>query len=60
MQSESFNDIGNNGISIEVVGDKRIQAGGCTLESDAGSVDARLSTRIAGVEKTIQDVAPDE
>ncbi len=60
MQSESFNDIGSNEISLKVVADKRIQAGGCALESDAGSVDARLETRIASVEKTIQEVAPDE
>ncbi|HBK52694.1 FliH/SctL family protein [Syntrophomonas wolfei] len=60
MQSESFTDIGSNEIPLKVTPDKRIQAGGCILESDAGSVDARLETRIASVEKAIQEVAPDE
>ncbi|MDD4625663.1 MAG: FliH/SctL family protein [Syntrophomonas sp.] len=60
MQSESFNDIGSNEIPFKVSPDKRVEAGGCTLESDAGSVDARLETRIASVEKAIQEVASDE
>jgi flagellar assembly protein FliH len=34
--------------------------GGCILESDAGSVDARVETRIENVEKAVQEVMADE
>lgn len=60
METESFTDIGSNDTQINIYADGRIAAGGLMLESDAGSVDARLETRIANMEKAIQEVTTDE
>ncbi|MDD2620854.1 MAG: FliH/SctL family protein, partial [Syntrophomonadaceae bacterium] len=46
METETFTDIGSNDMQLNIYADGRIAAGGCMLESDAGSVDARVETRI--------------
>lgn len=60
METEAFTDIGTNDVNINVYADNRISPGGCILESDAGSVDARVETRIENVEKAVQEVMADE
>lgn len=60
METEAFTDIGTNDVNINVYADNRISPGGCILESDAGSVDARVETRIENVEKAVQEVMVDE
>lgn len=60
METESFTDIGSNDMQINIYADDRITAGGCMLESDAGSADSRLETRIANMEKAVQEVTTDE
>ena len=41
---------------IEIVGDRRIGAGGCIVETEAGSIDARIETQIANVAEALQEV----
>ncbi|MDD3023429.1 MAG: FliH/SctL family protein [Syntrophomonadaceae bacterium] len=60
METETFTDIGSNDMQLNIYADGRIAAGGCMLESDAGSVDARVETRISNVEKAVQEVTADE
>jgi flagellar assembly protein FliH len=57
MNNGNLTDIGTNSIKIDLKGDERVSAGGCLLESDAGSVDAQLETRTASVLNAIQEVA---
>jgi len=40
---------------LEVVSDARIERGGCVLETEAGSVDARLSTVVNQVKDTLSE-----
>jgi flagellar assembly protein FliH len=60
MDNGHLTDIGSNTINIDIKVDKRISPGGCLLESDAGSVDAQLETRIASVNNAIQEVVADD
>jgi len=60
MNHGSLTDIGSNNLSIGLKGDDRVSAGGCLLESDAGSVDAQLETRTASVLNAVQEVTADE
>lgn len=60
IKLEKFSDIGNKDAAVEVLADSRISPGGCIVESEAGSVDSRIETRIEGIEKAIQEVSPDE
>ncbi|MEN6348088.1 MAG: FliH/SctL family protein [Syntrophomonas sp.] len=60
METESFTDVGTNDVNINVYADNRISPGGCILDSDAGSVDAQVETRITSVEKAVQEVMADE
>lgn len=60
MDKGYLTDIGSNNINIDIKADKRISPGGCLLESDAGSVDAQLETRIASVNNAIQEVVADD
>ena len=32
---------------VEIIEDRRVGAGGCIVETDAGSIDARLETQLA-------------
>jgi flagellar assembly protein FliH len=45
--------------TVELHRNKNITSGGCVVESDAGSVDAQLETRIDNVEKAIWEAAVD-
>ena len=60
MDKGYLTDIGSNNINIDIKADERISRGGCLLESDAGSVDAQLETRIASVNNAIQEVVADD
>lgn len=46
--------IGTSG--IEFVADGRIEKGGCLLETEMGSIDARLSTIVSQVKDTLEDL----
>ncbi|MGI6548912.1 MAG: FliH/SctL family protein [Syntrophomonadales bacterium] len=41
---------------IQVLADQKISRGGCIVETDLGSVDARLETRISSLEDSLMDV----
>ena len=41
---------------IEIVGDRRIGQGGCIVETESGSIDARIETQIANVGEALQQV----
>ena len=60
MDKGYLTDIGSNNINMDIKADERISRGGCLLESDAGSVDAQLETRIASVNNAIQEVVADD
>lgn len=60
MDSEKLTDIGSNDIKLDIKADERVSTGGCLLESDVGSVDAQLETRITSVENAIQEVVADD
>jgi len=59
-KKETFFDIGTNDVHLSFQADDRISPGGCSLESEGGSVDTRLETRIAAVEQALQEVSGDE
>jgi len=60
MDKGYLTDIGTNHINMNIKADERVSRGGCLLESDAGSVDAQLETRIASVNNAIQEVVADD
>ncbi|MDD2585259.1 MAG: FliH/SctL family protein [Syntrophomonadaceae bacterium] len=60
IKLEKFSDIGNKDALVEVLADSRISPGGCIVESEVGSVDSRIETRIEGIDKAIQEVTPDD
>lgn len=41
---------------IEIVADRRIGQGGCVVETDSGSIDARLETQIASIGEALNQV----
>lgn len=51
---------GQNNLQSEVKPDDQILSGGLKIESDSGSVDARIETRMASIENAIQEVLTDE
>lgn len=59
MENKKLSDIGSKE-ALEVQADNRITPSGLRLESEAGSVDARIETRISNVERAFQDVLMDE
>lgn len=59
-QSDSFFEIGTADVNLDFRADNRISPGGCSLESQGGSVDTRLETRISGVEQALWEVSGDE
>lgn len=50
---------GNGELKIDLKPDERLAKGGVLLESDAGTVDAQLDTRIASVFSAVQEQAVD-
>ncbi len=59
MQSNNLSDIGNK-VALDVKVDNRVSPGGVRLDSEIGTVDARMETRLANVEKAFQEVLLDE
>ncbi|MDD3853199.1 MAG: FliH/SctL family protein [Syntrophomonadaceae bacterium] len=51
---------GQNDLHIEVKADGQILPGGLKIESESGSVDARIETRVASIENAVQEVLTDE
>ncbi len=49
-------EIGNQDIQVEVKEDRRINRGGCMVESSGGIVDAQLNTRLETIEAVLLDV----
>ncbi len=47
-------------INLRVIPDNRIKEGGCTVEGDAGMVDARIETRLTNMAQLIQDGSGDD
>ncbi len=59
-ETELLTEIGETDINMEIKGDKRIADGGCLIESENGSVDARIETKLSNIEKGLLEVAGDE
>ncbi|HOB12519.1 MAG TPA: FliH/SctL family protein [Syntrophomonadaceae bacterium] len=59
MQTHNYSDIGSK-TNLQVQVDNRISPGGLKLDSESGTVDARIETRLANVEKAFQEVLSDE
>lgn len=51
---------GQNDLHTEVKADGQILPGGLKIESESGSVDARIETRVASIENAVQEVLTDE
>lgn len=60
LDGELLTDIGSEDITIDIKGDKRITKGGCLIESENGSVDARIETKLTNIEKGLLEVSGDE
>lgn len=45
---------------LRVLPDNRIKKGGCSVESEAGTIDATIDTRLANMEQLIQEVNGDD
>ena len=58
-QNYNLSDIGNK-VALDVQVDNRVSPGGVRLDSEIGTVDARMETRLANVEKAFQEVLLDE
>ena len=43
---------------IDVYEDSRIERGGCMIDLDGGSIDARISTQLKQIEEAVQNTAP--
>ncbi len=60
MEEETLTDIGSKEINAEAKGDARVSCGSCLIESDNGSVDARIETKLDIIEQGLQEVSGDE
>lgn len=60
MDREDLTAIGSKEITADIKGDNRVTLGGCLIESDSGSVDARIETKISNIEQGLQEVSGDE
>ena len=60
MTDEALTEIGSKEIKVEVKGDSRVSCGGCLIESDNGSIDARIETKLDIIEQGLQEVSEDE
>ena len=45
--------------SVEILEDRRVEQGGCLIESDNGSLDARIETQLKEVERALLEAAHD-
>jgi len=45
--------------SLEILEDRRVEQGGCLIESDSGSLDARIETQLKEVERALLEAAHD-
>lgn len=45
---------------VEIVGDGKIERGGCTLTTSAGLVDARIKTQLDKIQSKLEEIAVDE
>lgn len=45
--------------SLEIVDDRRVEQGGCLIESDNGNLDARIGTQLREVERALLEAAHD-
>lgn len=43
---------------VNIYKDSRIDRGGCTIETDVGSIDARISTQLKEIEEAIRNAQP--
>ena len=55
-----YSDANQGMIQVKAVADHRISAGGCTLESEVGMIDARLETRLDNMEQLLREVSGDD
>lgn len=60
LEFEELTEVGNQALHMQARSDRRIQSGGCLVESSAGSVDACLETRMKKVEESIYGIAGNE
>lgn len=44
---------------LEVVEDRRVDPGGCVIESQNGTLDARIRTQVAEITRALEDVIPE-
>lgn len=54
IAERTFSPTGND--NIQLVADSSVSRGGCVVETDLGSVDARVETRMASLEEALMDV----
>ena len=45
--------------SLEIIDDRRVEQGGCLIESDNGNLDARIETQLREVERALLEAAHD-
>ena len=58
--NQNLNDNSIHTEAVELIGDKNICPGGCVVESDVGSIDAQLETRLENIERAVWEAAVDE
>lgn len=46
--------------SLEIMDDRRVERGGCLIESTNGSLDARIETQFAEIERAVREIGNDE
>ena len=57
MQSKLvFENMLDSDFELTLLADRLIEKGGCVIESESGTVDARLKTQLDGLKKAVQDV----
>jgi len=58
--STLYSDANQEDIKVKVIPDNSITAGGCTVESEVGMIDARLETRLDNMEQLMQELSGDD
>ena len=56
--SKEFLTAAENVKNITIVEDSSVEKGGCIIETDFGSIDARISSQLAELEQKILDISP--
>ena len=56
--SKEFLSAAENVKNITIVEDSSVEKGGCIIETDFGSIDARISSQLAELEQKILDISP--